>query len=192
MKRLLLLALMIPAGACASASAKTPADRPALEVPPPPPRVIEPLPSTDISPPEPVADLPAAPSTTTSRPRQQPSRETTPRESPKPVAQPETPPETAPAPQPVVPVPAPQSQLRTPGTADGAEAARQVREVIDRTTRALGSVDYRTLSGAQRKAYDDAKEFMQQAEGAIKEANYVFARSLADKAEKLARGLPTR
>src|SRR5881227_370335 len=44
-------------GACASAQAKSPADRPTLEVPPVPPRVIESKPIAP-PPPEPVEDLP--------------------------------------------------------------------------------------------------------------------------------------
>src|SRR4051812_29686893 len=40
--------------------AKAPVERPALDVPPPPPRVVEPAPVPD-TPPEPVPDLPPAP-----------------------------------------------------------------------------------------------------------------------------------
>ena len=45
---------------CASAQAKSPADRPTLEVPPAPPRVIESDAAAEPPPPEPVEDLPPA------------------------------------------------------------------------------------------------------------------------------------
>jgi hypothetical protein len=56
----------------------------------------------------------------------------------------------------------------------------------------LGGVDYQSLRDERRKAYDQAKEFIQGAETALKEQNFVFARSLAEKAEKLARELQGR
>lgn len=190
MRRLLLVALLVPLAACASVRAKVPADRPTLDVPPPPPRVIEAAvpPETE---PEPVADLPPTPTSPPARPR--PSRE---RETAKPEVKPEGPVETPAPPQPVPAVPTPPpSQLRTPGTADpagAAEAARQVNEVLGRANRMLGGVDYQTLKDERRKAYDQAKEFIQGAETALKEQNFVFARAQAEKAEKLARELQGR
>jgi hypothetical protein len=190
-KKALLFALLVAAAGCASASAKTPSDRPTLEVPPPPPRVIEPAAPIE-APPEPVADLPAATPTSPARPRPQ-SREGGTRESVKTEPKPETTAEPPPQPQPVPPVQTPpESQLRTPGTADGAEAARQVKEILDRTVKSLSSIDYRVLSGERRKAYDEAKEFMRNADDALKKASYVLARSLAEKAEKLTRELQGR
>ncbi len=188
MKILLLLALVLPLAACASASAKSPSDRPALEVPSPPPRVIEPAAPIEAQP-EPVADLPSATPTAPAKPRPQP-REGGTRETVKPEPKPEVPAEPSQGP-PVPPTP-PESQLRTPGTADGAEAARQVREILDRARSALGTINYQTLTDERRKAYNESKDFMQGAEDALKKQNYVFARSLADKAEKLARELQGR
>ncbi len=189
-KKVVLLALLLAAAGCASASAKSPADRPALEVPPPPPRVIEPAAPVEAQP-EPVGDLPAVAPAVPARPRP-PTREGTAREpvrtEPKPEA-PADPPQGPPAPATQT---APESQLRIPGTGDGAEAARQVREIIDRAGKVLSTIDYRVQTDQRRKAYDEAKEFMQGAEDALKKANYVFARSLAEKAEKLARELQGR
>ena len=72
MKRLALLMLLFPVAAgCASAQAKSPVDRPNLDVPAPPPRVIEPRVLYEPPPPEPVPDLPVA-SPTSPRPRQTP------------------------------------------------------------------------------------------------------------------------
>ena len=77
-------------------------------------------------------------------------------------------------------------QLRTPQTADGTEAERTVRATLERAKRLLGTVNYNPLSNERKKAYNDAKAFIQQAEDALKQSNYVFAQSLSTKAETLA------
>ena len=170
-------------GACVTATAKTPADRPTLEVPPPPPRVIAPTPPPELSMPEPVGELPP-PNTPNPRPRPTPSREATRTES-----KPETPVvETAP---PVAPV-APPTQLRTPGTADGAEAARQVHDVLDRANKTLASIDYRKLNTARRGQYETAKNLIRQSEDALKASNFDIARNLANKADQIGKELQTR
>ena len=173
----------LASGACATATAKIPADRPTLEVPPPPPRVIEPTPQPEVSMPEPVGELPPA-SLPNPRPKPVPNREA-PRAEPKP----ETPAvETVP---PVAPV-APPPQLRTPGTADGAEAARQVHDVLDRANKTLASIDYRKLNTARRGEYDTAKNLIKQSEDALKASNFDIARKLADKADQIGKELQTR
>jgi hypothetical protein len=183
-----LVALAPMVSACASASAKTnPADRPPLAVPPPPPRVIEAAPQPDPVP-EPVADLPPPPVTTK---QSRPPRETGPKQesakTPETKAG-ETPPAEPPAPAPPAPQPA-APQLRTPQTADSTEAERNVRSTIDRASKSLGGVDYRPLNNERKKAYNDAKMFIQQAEDALKQGNFVFAQGVANKAETLAREL---
>jgi outer membrane biosynthesis protein TonB len=183
MKRLLLvLCAAVLAGACASAQAKvkSPVDHPPMDVPPPPPRVLEPI-AQPAPPPEPVPDLPATPTTT--RPRQQ-----APREPPKPVeTKPETPPvKTAPA---TPPQAAPQvPPLRTSATPDDA-AARQVREIIERASGSLNRVDYGHLNKQQKSQYDSVKLFIKQSEESLKAQNYEFARNLADKADRIAKEL---
>src|SRR4051812_29959875 len=97
-------------GACASAGAAgKPADSPGLNVPAPPPRIIDPGPEP---PPEPVSDLPTAPNATAPAAKPNRARET-PRApaaaepkpaEPKPVEQP--PAEPAPVPQPPAQPPA--------------------------------------------------------------------------------------
>jgi hypothetical protein len=186
-----LVALAPLASACASASAKTkPADRPPLAVPPPPARVIEPAPEPDPVP-EPVPDLPPVPAP--SRPSRPTSRDANPKqEPPKPPetkAGESTPSET-PAPAPAAPQPAP--QLRTPQTADSSEAERNVQSTIDRASKLLGGVNYAPLSNERKKAYNDAKMFIQQAEEASKQGNFVFAQGVANKAETLAKELAGR
>lgn len=176
--------------ACASASAKT-VDRPALNVPPPPPRVIEPSPEPA---PEPVGDIPTAPTAPAAR-SGRPQREAAkpPANDPKNEAKPADPPkpETPPAADPVAPV-QPPAQLRTPQTADTSGAAKNVQATIDRARSTLSKVDFAPLNNERKKAYNDAKRFMDQAEAALKEGNYVFAQAVATKAETLAKELAGR
>jgi hypothetical protein len=189
MRKLSLLIAVVALGAssaCASAQAKSPADRPNLEVPPVPPRVIEAKPVESV-PPEHVEELPAV-APLPPRPRAQPA----PREAAK--AEPK-PPEPTTTDQPsasVAPVAPPVPQLRTPGTVDDAEATRQVHDVIERAKRALGSIDYGRLSTERRKQYDSAKLMVTQAEDALKGSNFDFARNLAEKADRLAKELQSR
>jgi hypothetical protein len=184
MKNLLLLALIVPAAACASARAETkPVEQPPMVVPPAPPRVIEAMPATVPEPLEPVAEIPTTPA---SPPRPRPQRDpakggTDPKVETKP---PDTPPDPASA-QPTQPVP----PLRPQGSADGPELARQVRETLDRAAKMLDSIDLRTLSAERRVNYDAARDFIKQAEGAITEDKLVFAKSLAERAEQVAKQL---
>lgn len=184
-KMLLLLALLAPAAACASAQAKQkPVESPTLEVPPAPPRVFEPLPRAAPPPPEPIPELPAPPATS-QRPRQTPVRETA-----KPEPKPEPPPvEAAPVVTPPPPVVPP---LRTPNTPDGAEASRLIREILDRASRTLGTVDYRGLPAGRRKEYDDAKQSITLADEKLKSGDLDLAKNLAEKADKIAAQLQGR
>jgi hypothetical protein len=97
-------------------------------------------------------------------------------------------------PPPVDPPPpaAPPAQLRTPQTADTSGAARTVRTTIDTARALLNTVNFGPLSNDRKKAYNDAKLLMQQAEDALKEGNLGFAQGVASKAETLARELAGR
>jgi outer membrane biosynthesis protein TonB len=178
-----LVAVAALAGACASASAKVkPIEVPPLVMPPPPPRVIEPVPPPEPAP-APVADLPAAPPA--NRPvRPQPKE----REQPKP---PETkPPESQPVqPEMPAPVPQPPPQLRTPATANDTAAESQIRGAVERGRSLLASVNFGMLSNERKKAYEDAKMLLDQAESALKQGNYGFAQGVASKGETLAHDL---
>jgi hypothetical protein len=186
----LLVVTMTPwASACMTTRAQTPAERPALEVPPVPPRVLEPADVGAPARPEPVEDLPPPP-TNQPRPRP-PARDTAQREPAKTDPKPDIPPAETPATQPA-PAASNVPPLRIPGNADAAQAERQVRETIGRADGLLSRVDYGRLSQNSRKAYDEAKLFMQGADGALKESNFELARELAGKAEKLARELQGR
>jgi outer membrane biosynthesis protein TonB len=182
--------MLLPMAGCASAQAKGRGDEvPALNVPPPPPRVIEAVP-------EPLPEVivePIVPPTTTTpnRPSRPPVKE--PKAQPseaKPAEQkpPETPP-TEPAAV-VLPPPAPSAQLRTPQTAATSEA--NVRATVERARTILNGVNFGALSTERKKAYNDAKLFIQQAEDALKQGNVVFAQGVAAKAETLARELAGR
>jgi hypothetical protein len=96
--------------------------------------------------------------------------------------EPEPPPPVAAAPA----QPEPGRELRTTSSSADANAERQVRDLLLKATRALGRIDYRKLSNEGRSQYDQAKRFAEQAEQAIKERNFVFASTLAEKAATLA------
>jgi hypothetical protein len=90
------------------------------------------------------------------------------------------------------PSPQPAPQLRTPATADAAVAERQIRETIQRTQGILNGINYQRLSSDRQKAYQDVKDFLTQADAAVKESNLDLAKGLASTAEKLASQLQVR
>jgi hypothetical protein len=159
----------------------------ALDVPPPPARVIS-------TPPEPVAPVE---STTVERPvpATRPARSSRAN-----VARPETPkaPEpsrTEPEPENVAPANAepvaatPAPLLRTPQTADESNAERRTKEVLGRATNLLDRTNPATLGQQARQQHETARRFVLQAQQALVERNFVLASYLADKAETLAKGL---
>jgi hypothetical protein len=178
--------------ACASAQAKG-TDATTLNVPPPPPHVVE----IAAEPLEPVGEIPNPNTPPPARPGRPVTRET----APKPDTAKAEPPKTdAPAstaapppenPAPVAPPP-PNPQLLTPQTADTSGAAKNVRATIDRAKNTLGSVNFGPLSNERKKAYNDAKLSIEQAEKALKDGNIVFAQAMATKAETLAQGIAGR
>ncbi len=168
--------------ACASAQAKTPPARPNLEVPPAPPRVIEAPPPPEPALPDPVSELPAS-MPTTPRPRP-PVRETQ-----KPETKPAEPPPAEPPAAPPAAVVATVPPLRTPGTPDPAGASRQVRDILDRAKKTLGSIDYQRLNPARRGEYDRANLMIKEAEEAVKSEKFDYAKNLADKADQIAKEL---
>lgn len=173
----------VGAGCARSRPATTPVPI-ALNVPPPPPRVIA-------TPPEPVAPTEA---TNVERPApvNRPSRSARGASRPEPRTEPvrpETAPETTP------PAAAPEATapagplLRTPQTADEREAENRTTEVLRRASEHLKKVNPATLAPAARQQYETAQRFVEQAEHAMLQRNYVLASYLADKAETLAKGI---
>ncbi|MGH8432417.1 MAG: hypothetical protein ACREUF_18660, partial [Solimonas sp.] len=181
MKKLLLLALFVPAAACASAGAQTqPVEHPPMAVPPVPPRIIEAPAAVEPQPLEPVAEMPTAPvNPPRSRPPQRDpakNNSTDPKVEAKP---PDVPADPATPPAATLPVP----PLRPQGSAEGPEMARRIRETLDRATKMLDTIDIRTLSTERKVNYDAARDFIKQAEEAITQDKLVFAKNLADRAE---------
>ncbi len=187
--------IALVATGCASVQAKgKPEDRPALNVPAPPPRIIEP----GEIPPEPVPELPTpSPSSGSGAPRSttRPTSTKPPASESKPEAKPGADPKVGEIPtvEPPAPPPtAPPAQLRTPQTADTSAAAKAVRTTIETARRILNGVDFGPLSDVRKKAYNDAKLLLNQAEAAVKEGDLAFAQGLANKAETLAKELAGR
>ena len=182
LRTLLLVGLVVTAGtACATTRAEVPRERPALDVPIPPPRRITPLPSPEPLTVEPVGDLPGTNTPPPPRPRpQKPPDTAKPEPKPEEPKPPEQTPQTATA---LVP------QLRTPPAGDPAQVTAQVRDTINRTRAMLDKIDYGPLSDTRKKQYDDAKLFASQAEEAVKGNNLVAAKEYAEKAERLAKEL---
>ena len=77
-------------------------------------------------------------------------------------------------------------ELRPASPARDAAAEKDVRDTLARAARDLGRVNYGRLSADARAQYDQSKRFTQQAEQALKDRNFVFAATLADKAATLA------
>ena len=183
----MLLALSLGlSAACATSRAETIRERPALDVPIPPPREITPLPAPQPPPPEPVADLPGASVSTPARPRPQREPQTAPPRQEQKLE------ETKPAEPPTSGPPPPVPQLRIPETGNTAQSVAQIRSIVERAKAILDKIDYGPQSDARKKQYEDAKKFATQAEEALKENNLVFAKDLADKAERLAKELQGR
>jgi hypothetical protein len=163
--------------ACSKKRVVTVGDGAPLAMTAAPPRVLapveEPLEATPA-----VVEVPAvpAPRTVAPPPVRRPQVPSAPAET-----------EVRPEPGPPAPVqPDPARELRAaPSTADAA-AERQVRDLLVRATRLLSRVDYRRLSAEGRSQYDQAKRFSDQAEAALRDRNFPFASTLADKAATLA------
>jgi len=163
------------AAGCAKARAATVPNGPPLAMPSPPPRVFAPID-------EPLAATPVV----AERPPAEAPQVTPPRPPRRTAATAPEPEKVEPAPVPPQPVPEPPRELRAASAPADAEADRKVRALLALASRDLANVDYRKLSAAGREQYDQAKSFGEQADEALKQRNYVFAATLADKAAKLA------
>jgi len=189
-KAAILLAIaVVTASGCTSTRAQVPLERPTLDVPPVPPRIIEPAPAPDFAGTEPVPPLPpetteaADPAPSRSKPA---ARDATAKETQKPDPKP---PDAPVAEQAVLQPPPPVPVLRTPATADTAAAARQITETIERAQKILEDVDYGRLSAPRQKAYNEVKDFITSAERELKASSFELAKDFAEKAEKYATAL---
>jgi hypothetical protein len=185
------LAVVLVLGALASSCGVTtrvqpPVERPSLEVPPAPPRLIEAAPAPEAPPVEPQGEIvpPAPAPPVTKKPLR--DRDTTQKPA-EPKPEPVPPPVDPPPPQTQNSQPAP--VLLTPATADTTVAIRQIKEAIGRAQSALSLVDYQRLNEDRKTAYNDAKDFITGAEAALKDSNFDLAKGLANNAEKLVKEL---
>lgn len=177
-------------GCTARTRAEAPIERPTLEVPPVPPRVIDPAPPP---PPvaliEPVQELP--PPTIDPRPAKKSPRDTGQRETQKPDAKPDTPAAADPAaapPQNSQPAP----ELRTPAVGDTNAARRRIQDSLTRAQNVLKGIDYQKLTEPRRNAYEQAKHMLRRAEEELEKGNYELAQKMAETAEKLVNELQGR
>jgi hypothetical protein len=186
--RLALIACVLgAAGACTTARAAKPVERPALEVPPPPPRVIAPLPLPNLPQVDLVPELPTNNNATSPRSKAKSERP----EPQKPDPKPDTPP-VAEAPPPSTPAQPASPVLRMPEGADNTQLQNQVKTQIATTRAILEKTDYGPLKPPLKNAYDQARNFVVEAEAALKSGNLVYAKEVAEKAERLAKELQNR
>jgi hypothetical protein len=167
-------AVLLVAGVsgCHQAPPKLPPPMPALEMPLPPGRLIVPSPIPEPRPeptPTPIA--------------QPPARQQAPPPATRPAERPATPPPAAtptpePTPQPNAPL------LQTTSDVNGLEQKAQAQ--LMSAKRDLDKVNYKLLGSDARVQYDTARQYIGQAEDALRLKNYVFAGQLADKAAVLA------
>ena len=177
---LALVAASAQLAACAKVRAETVPDGPPLAMTAPPPRVLAPVEQPLEAAPA-VPEVPAAPAP--QAPAPPPPRRAA---AANPPAETEARPEPGPAALSPAPPLDPGRELRAaPSTADAA-AERQVRDLLSRAARSLGRVDYRRLSTEGRSQYEQSKRFSDQAEDALRDRNFPFAATLADKAFTLA------
>jgi hypothetical protein len=161
------------AGGCAKARAETVPDGPPLATPQPPSRVFAPIEEEPLVS-SPVAEAPVAPPPRVP-PTTQPARRTPPPEPEKPT----------PAPAPAASVEAPRVLSAVSAPLDP-EAEKRINELLRNAKGDLSRVDYRGLTRGGREQYDSAKGFTEEAEKALKERNFIYAQTAADKAAKLA------
>jgi hypothetical protein len=162
------------ASGCAKARAQTVPDGPPLAMPPPPSRVFSPLEEEPlVSSPVAEASPAPAPRTATTAP---PTRKPAPPEPEKPAA---------PAPPPVPSAEQPR-QLSAASLPSDPESEKRIIALLNNAARDLKNVDYGKLTRGGKEQYDQAKGFAEEAEKALKERNFVYAQTAADKAAKLA------
>jgi len=170
---------------CAKTRVKAEPEPPPLEVPLPPSRVI-PLPEPDEA--ETVVSVPAEkPAATPARPRPKPGADQGAKDAKKPEGAPAEPPSS---PQPAAP---PATPLQTTSPAGESEMVRRVDTLLGQARTDLSRVRSAALATPDGKEQQTtARQFIEQAEQAKTEKNYVLAVKLAEKAATLAADLAVR
>jgi hypothetical protein len=189
------IVMLVPLALCAGCAKAQPVvepELPPLAAPTPPARLLPPLAGGPIegatTHPPPEAGRPSAPPR-----RREVAKADDSRQEPRPAELPraEAPVEDQrPVEDPRDSQPAPALQLAP--TTESAATEGTIREQLTRAARDLKHVDYLALSADAKAQYDTAKRFMVLADEAIKDRNFVFARTLADKAAVIAGVLSNR
>jgi hypothetical protein len=176
-RALILFCFALAATACGKQRVVTQPDLPPLAAPAPPPRII--------APPETTEEPPAtSPEPDRKPPRRAPAKNEGGREVP---AKPEPP-----KPQPPAGAAPPSQEAQPPTTlqttppASQVEMERKARGLIAQARRDLGRLSPASLNADGKGQYDTAKRFVEQAEQALKEQNFVLALNLSDKAATIA------
>ena len=179
-------ALLAVSAACAHGQARTTVELPPLNMPSPPPRVVE----ASAPPQLPVVALPDEPRTNVLRPSPAPTsradaaRTAEPTRADQTAAEPSRPVDDA--------ARTPSTILQTAPVQREGEMERRVRILIAQAFSDLNHVNYQALNADARNQYDTARRFAAQAEDALRARNLVFASNLADKAAALAAQLSGR
>jgi outer membrane biosynthesis protein TonB len=174
---LLAVLTALSVAACLKGDAKTPADLPALTVPPPPARTI--LPST-IEPEEPVPPPPTPPTAAAPPPKP---------DNPPPVTRTTPPPASPPSPPPA------SSTTETPPVVKAAESARmkelegKVKESLTETERLFEKLNPAQLSREALDQLNLARSHVRAAREALGYNQMPYANELAQKALTIARQL---
>ncbi len=191
-------AVVIAAGSwagCARQRAHAEPEPPPLSAPPPPSRLLPPLEAGPIqaaTPPPPAETAPPpAPArrrTESARPPDNARQEPKPTDVPKAdvPAEGQRPPDETPRPA------EPAAVLQLAPAAESDTSEQTIRKQLQRAGSDLSHVDYVALNADAKSQYDTAKRFMVLADQAIKDRNFVFARTLADKAAVIAGVLSSR
>lgn len=179
-----LLLVGLGATGCVTSRAQIPEQPPTLVVPPVPPRDIEP--PVIVEPPVEPPPAPAPAPVATSKPsRPRPAAD---KPEPKPA---EPPPDSGAN----LPTPPPVAPLRSAATPSGPEATRQIKEILDTTQKMLDKVDLGTIEKSDDKKanYESAKNFLRQADEALRKEELTQARLFAERAQNIAKQLqPSR
>jgi outer membrane biosynthesis protein TonB len=170
-----LLVIGLAASGCMTSRAQIPEQQPTLVVPPVPPRAIEPPPPTEPPAAPPPAEPPPAPAPA-SKPKPRPQTEVKPDQKQEPL-------ETAAA----APNSPPVAPLRTSTSPTGPEATRQIRDILENTQKMLDKLDFPNLSDDRKANFTTAKNYIQQADEALKKEELTQARSLAERAQNIAK-----
>jgi hypothetical protein len=181
------LTVVVGAAGCTRLTARTVPPPPPLDVPAPPPRVVEAV-ETDRPTTGTLVDAPASGAPSSRRPP--PARtESSPKpEPPKPVEPPPPAVENVPPPEPARPA----STLQTTPPERQVAVENEIRATVGRAHRDLGKIDYKRLSPEGQKQYDQAKRFATQAEEALLGKNLPLAQQYAQNAANMAAQLGGR